>query len=58
MLGRFLELSLLTGDPGSAWQCWLELGFVGAETGDVWPHPYGVAVCEGLAKLSRERGQS
>lgn len=48
MLGRFLELSLLAPDTGGAWQRWLDLGFAGAEAGDVWPHAYGVAVCEGL----------
>jgi hypothetical protein len=49
MLGRFLELSLLAPDIGAAWQRWQALGFVAAETGDVWPHPYGVVSCEGLA---------
>jgi catechol 2,3-dioxygenase-like lactoylglutathione lyase family enzyme len=49
MLGRFLELSLLAPDVGVAWQRWQALGFVAAETGDVWPHPYGVVYCEGLA---------
>jgi catechol 2,3-dioxygenase-like lactoylglutathione lyase family enzyme len=49
MLGRFLELSLLAPDIGAAWQRWQGLGFVAAETGDVWTHPYGVVYCEGLA---------
>jgi hypothetical protein len=49
MLGRFLEVSLVTRDTGSAWQRWLGLGFAIAEAGDVWPHAYGVVTCEGLA---------
>lgn len=49
MLGRFLELSLVVPDTGAAWQRWLALGFSGAETGDIWPHAYGVACCEGLS---------
>lgn len=49
MLGRFLELALVTGDTSTAWQNWQSLGFVPAETGDIWPHAYGVVTCEGLA---------
>lgn len=49
MLGRFLELSLLTHDTGSAWQRWQLLGFAPAEAGDIWPHPYGVVACQQLA---------
>lgn len=49
MLGRFLELSLVVPDTGAAWQRWMALGFSGAQTGDIWPHAYGVACCEGLA---------
>jgi hypothetical protein len=49
MLGRFLEISLLAPDIGAAWQRWQALGFTAAETGDVWPHAYGVVACEGLA---------
>lgn len=49
MLGRFLEVSLLTPDIGSSWQRWLSLGFASGEAGDVWPHPYGVVACQGLA---------
>lgn len=49
MLGRFLELSLVVPDPGAAWQRWLDLGFADAEVGDIWPHAYGVAACQGVA---------
>src|SRR5690606_9004620 len=49
MLGRFLELSLVVPDTGTAWQRWLDLGFADAEVGDIWPHAYGVVACEGMA---------
>lgn len=49
MLGRFLEVSLLAPDIGASWQRWLSLGFASGEAGDVWPHPYGVVACQGLA---------
>lgn len=49
MLGRFLELSLVVADAGAAWQRWIDLGFAAAETGDIWPHAYGVVACEGMA---------
>lgn len=49
MLGRFLELALVTDDTGAAWQNWRALGFADAATGDIWPHAYGVLTCEGLA---------
>src|SRR5678815_2828838 len=49
MLGRFLELSLVTPDTGGTWQHYQRLGFEPAPTGDIWPHAYGVVACEGLA---------
>lgn len=49
MLGRFLELALVSDDTSSAWQNWQALGFADAATGDIWPHAYGVVTCEGLA---------
>jgi hypothetical protein len=49
VLGRFLELSVLTPDIGASWQRWLSLGFASGEAGDVWSHPYGVVACQGLA---------
>jgi hypothetical protein len=49
MLGRFLELSLVTADTVDAWQRYQRLGFEPAPTGDIWPHAYGVVTCEGLA---------
>lgn len=49
MLGRFLELALVTEDTGAAWQEFLDLGFAPATAGDVWNYPYGVVACEGLA---------
>ncbi len=49
MLGRVLEVSLLAPDIGTSWQRWLSLGFASGEAGDVWPHPYGVVACQGLA---------
>lgn len=49
MLGRFLELALVTDDPGSGWSDLQRLGFAGATSGDIWPHAYGVVACEGLA---------
>ena len=49
MIGRFLELGIVSADPGAAWMQLQELGFASANTGDVWNHAYGVAACEGLA---------
>jgi len=49
MLGRFLELALVTQNPGADWSALQRLGFADAPTGDVWTHPYGVVACEGLA---------
>ena len=49
MLGRFLELALVTEDTSMSWQDWQSLGFAAASTGDIWPHAYGVVTCEGLA---------
>src|SRR5690242_21432879 len=49
LLGRFLELSLVTADTGDAWQQYQKLGFESASTGDIWPHAYGVVTCENLA---------
>jgi len=49
MLGKFLELALVSADTGGAWQQYQQLGFVPAETGDIWSHAYGVVACQGLA---------
>lgn len=49
MLGRFLELALVTPDTGDDWQRLQRLGFEPAPTGDIWSHAYGVVACEGLA---------
>lgn len=49
MLGRFLELALVTDDPGAGWSALQRLGFAGATSGDIWTHPYGVVACDGLA---------
>jgi hypothetical protein len=49
MLGRFLELALLTDDPGTSWHAFRRLGFADATSGDVLTHPYGVVAAEGLA---------
>lgn len=49
MLGRFLELALVTDDPGASWNELRQLGFAEATSGDIWTHPYGVVACEGLA---------
>ena len=56
MLGRFLELALVTDDTGLAWQRWQSLGFAAAETGDIWNHAYGVVACRELAIGFHERG--
>ncbi|MEJ0099685.1 MAG: hypothetical protein WDO12_08100 [Pseudomonadota bacterium] len=49
MLGRFLELALVTDDPGAGWSELQQLGFADAPSGDIWTHPYGVVACDGLA---------
>lgn len=49
MLGKFLELSVVTAATGEAWAQFRKLGFAEATAGDVWPHAYGVVTCEELA---------
>lgn len=56
MLGQFLEVALVTGDTGGDWQQLQGLGFEPAPTGDIWPHPYGVVACAGLAIGLHARG--
>lgn len=56
MLGRFLELALVTADPGAGWNQLQQLGFADATSGDIWTHPYGVVACEGLAIGLHARG--
>jgi hypothetical protein len=57
MLGQFLEVALVTGDTGGDWQQLQTLGFEPAPTGDIWPHPYGVVACAGLAIGLHARGE-
>ncbi len=40
--GRFLEIGLGTGDIRASVEFYERLGFTQAQTGDLWPHPYGV----------------
>lgn len=42
MLGRFHEISVATRDIRASVEFYEQLGFTQAETGDAWPHPYGV----------------
>lgn len=42
MLGRFLELSVMTADIRASVEFYERLGFSQCATGDIWPHPYGV----------------
>ena len=42
MLGRFHELGLPTQDIRASIEFYEALGFSQVETGDTWPHPYGV----------------
>jgi catechol 2,3-dioxygenase-like lactoylglutathione lyase family enzyme len=52
MIGRFLELGIATTDIRASVEFYERLGFTQAQTGDIWPHPYGVLtdgrVCIGL----------
>lgn len=52
MLGRFLEIGIATADIRASVEFYERLGFSQAQTGDIWPHPYGVLtdgrVCIGL----------
>jgi hypothetical protein len=57
MLGRFLELAVLTEDPGASWSDLQRVGFAAATSGDIWPYPYGVIACEGLAIGLHARGE-
>jgi hypothetical protein len=57
MLGRFLELALVTDDPGAGWSDLQRLGFVEAASGDIWTHAYGVVACEGFAIGLHARGE-
>lgn len=42
MLGRFLEIGIATKDIRASVEFYERLGFTQAQTGDTWPHPYGV----------------
>lgn len=42
MLGRFLEIGIATEDIRASVEFYESLGFTQAQTGDTWPHPYGV----------------
>ena len=42
MLGRFHEIAIQTKDIGASVEFYERLGFSQVETGDTWPHPYGV----------------
>ncbi|HEV2271424.1 MAG TPA: hypothetical protein VGR92_18375 [Steroidobacteraceae bacterium] len=42
MLGRFLEIGIRTEDIRASVEFYERLGFTQAQTGDTWPHPYGV----------------
>jgi len=42
MLGRFLEIGIRTADIRASVEFYERLGFTQAQTGDTWPHPYGV----------------
>ena len=51
-LGRFLEVGIATTDIRASVEFYERLGFTQAQTGDIWPHPYGVltdgTLCIGL----------
>ena len=42
VLGRFLEIGIATKDIRASVEFYERLGFTQAQTGDIWPHPYGV----------------
>lgn len=42
MIGRFLEIGIATTDIRASVEFYERLGFTQAQTGDTWPHPYGV----------------
>lgn len=52
MLGRFLELSIVTPDIRASLDFYAALGFSQAGVGEAWPHPYAVLtdgrICLGL----------
>jgi catechol 2,3-dioxygenase-like lactoylglutathione lyase family enzyme len=58
MLGRFLEIGIATTDIRASVEFYERLGFTQAQTGDIWPHPYGVLtdgrVCIGLHQTRLE----
>ena len=56
MLGRFLELSIVTPDIRASLDFYLKLGFSEAQVGEAWNHPYAVLtdgrICVGLHQHS------
>jgi catechol 2,3-dioxygenase-like lactoylglutathione lyase family enzyme len=42
VLGRLLEIGIATADIRASVEFYERLGFTQAQTGDTWPHPYGV----------------
>lgn len=55
MLGKFLELSLVTPDIRASLAFYVSLGFSHAEVGEAWTHPYAVVtdgrLCLGLHQI-------
>jgi catechol 2,3-dioxygenase-like lactoylglutathione lyase family enzyme len=57
VLGQFHEISLPTPDIRASVEFYELLGFTQAETGDAWPHPYGV-VSDGRVFLGLHQDQA
>lgn len=56
MLGRFLEIGIATADIRASVEFYERLGFTQAQTGDTWPHPYGV-LTDGRAYIGLHQGR-
>jgi catechol 2,3-dioxygenase-like lactoylglutathione lyase family enzyme len=58
LIGRFLEIGIATTDIRASVEFYERLGFTQTQTGDTWPHPYGVLTdgraCIGLHESSRD----
>jgi catechol 2,3-dioxygenase-like lactoylglutathione lyase family enzyme len=55
-LGRLLEISLATTDIAASLEFYESLGFVQAQVGEAWPHPYA-AVTDGRISLGLHGGE-
>jgi len=56
LIGRFLEIGIATTDIRASVEYYERLGFTQTQTGDTWPHPYGV-LTDGAVYIGLHEGR-